>query len=329
MPIATRQPAYFTTGGSPAEERTATALRAAARDRWLRYYPIALGMGGLAGAWRTATGFGAPTWPAVALTVTCFIVWLSVTAMYAKHGGAHPRGAVADLRHPDQGFATGYLPVIALLLLAQLPVHAPAVRILDLVLFAGWALATAALVAHWLTTPRDRHAIHPGFALPVVAGPFVSCISLQANGWHALAQGVFALGVFFWLTFGTVIVNRLMTEQGLSDARFPTLAALMVPPATASIAWFGLNANRITTVGAGLAVILVMLTLVQLFIVPQYLRRPFVLSAWTFCFPVAASANTVGHWVVAAPSPGGHILAWSVLIPPPCSSAYSQLSLLG
>ena len=32
----------------------------------------------------------------------------------------------------------------------------------------------------------------------------------------------------------------------------------------------------------------------QLFIVPDYFRRPFTLSAWTFSFPMAAAAKTVG-----------------------------------
>ena len=93
---------------------------------------------------------------------------------------------------------------------------------------------------------------------------------MQANGWHALAQGLFTVGVYFGVTFGSLIVGRLMTEQRLSDARFPTLAVLMVPPATASTAWFGLNDNRITTFGIGLAAVLAMMALIQLFILPDY-----------------------------------------------------------
>jgi tellurite resistance protein len=137
---------------------------------------------------------------------------------------------------------------------------------------------------------------------------------LQANGWHSLAQGTFAVGVFFWIVFGTLIVGRLITEQRLSEARFPTLAVLMVPPATASIAWFALNDNRITPVGTGLAGVLAMMALVQFFIVPEYLRRPFTISAWSFSFPLAATANTVGHWAIAAPSPAARVLAWSILL---------------
>jgi len=283
------------------------------REEWLRRYPIALGLGGLGGAWRSAVGLGAPAWPAPCLSALCLGVWTAVTVMYVVKGRGDPRALIADLRHPEQGFALAYIPLIPLLLLA----HAPRTRVfyvLDLAVAAVWAIATAALVAHWITTPRERHAIHPGFSLPVIGGPFIACISLQANGWHSLAQAVFAIGVFFWTMFGTLIVGRLMTEESLSDARFPTLAILMVPPATASIGWFALNDNRITTIGTGLAGVLAMMALIQLFILPEYLRRPFTISAWSFSFPLAATANTVGHWAVAAPQPVARVLAWSALI---------------
>jgi tellurite resistance protein len=284
------------------------------RDRWLRLYPIALGMGGLGGSWRTAVALGAPAWPAICLAVLCLGAWVTVTAMYVVKGGARPRGLLTDLRHPEQGFALGYIPIIPLVLLANAVPRTAAFRILDLGLAVAWAVGTAALVAHWITTPRDRHAIHPGFSLPVVGGPFIACISLQANGWHSAATGVFFVGAYFWLTFGAVIVGRLMTEQRLSDARFPTLATLMVPPATASTAWFALNGNRSTTVGVGLAAVLAMMALVQLFILPEYVRHPFSISCWSFSFPLGSAANAVGHWAIAAPGPANWWLAWSTLI---------------
>jgi tellurite resistance protein len=288
--------------------------RTVERDQWLRWYPIALGLGGLGGAWRAGVGFGAPAWPSACLTLLCLGAWLTVTAMYVLKGRRDPQGFVADLRHPEHGFALGYIPVIPVLLVAQATPYTSGLRVLDLGLVALWAIVTAALVAHWITTPRDRHKIHPGLSLPVIAGPFISCISLQANGWHALAQGLFAVGVFFWAMFGTLIVGRLMTEQRLSDVRFPTLVTLMVPPATASTAWFALNDNRITTLGIGLAGVLGMMALIQLFILPEYLRRPFTISAWVFSFPMAATANTVGHWAIASPYPAARVLAWSTLM---------------
>lgn len=284
----------------------------APRRQTLRLYPIALGLGGLGGAWRTAIALGAPAWVAATLSALSLVAWIAVTALYVLNGGGRPRALLADLRHPEQGFALGYIPLIPLLLLTHAP-RTDAFRTLDLGLAAAWAAGTAALVAHWITTPRDRHAIHPGFSLPVVGGPFIACISLQANGWHAVAQGLFTVGIYFGVTFGSLIVGRLMTEQRLTDARFPTLAVLMVPPSTASIAWFGLNDNRSTPLGIGLAGVLAMMALVQLFIVPDYLRRPFTISWWSFSFPLASTANTMGHWAIAAPGPGSRLLTWSAL----------------
>ena len=242
------------TTAASVDSRTSTSA-IAGRAGWLRLYPVALGLGGLGGSWRTAIALGAPAWPAASLSALSLGAWFAVTVMYVLEGGGRPRAFTADLRHPEQGFALGYIPVIPLLLLAHAP-RTAGFRILDLGLAAAWAVGTAALVAHWITTPRDRHAIHPGFSLPVIGGPFIACISLQANGWHALAQGLFTVGVYFGVTFGSLIVGRLMTERRLTDARFPTLAVLMVPPATASTAWFGLNDNRITTFGIGLAAVL-------------------------------------------------------------------------
>jgi hypothetical protein len=60
------------------------------------------------------------------------------------------------------------------------------------------------------------------YSLPVVAGPFIAGIPLQANSWHYFAQGAFAVGIFFWMMFGTLIVGRLMTEERLAATRvFP------------------------------------------------------------------------------------------------------------
>jgi tellurite resistance protein len=185
----------------------------AGRAGWLRWYPIALGLGGLGGSWRTAVTLGAPAWPAASLSALSLGAWTTVTVMYVLRGGGRPRAFIEDLRHPEQGFALGYIPLIPLLLLAHAP-RTPGFRILDLGLAAVWAINTAALVAHWITTPRDRHAIHPGFSLPVIGGPFIACISLQGDGWYALAQGLFTVGVYFGVTFGSLIVSRLMPNNG-------------------------------------------------------------------------------------------------------------------
>jgi tellurite resistance protein len=112
----------------PATVGQAPTQRTAGRDQWLRLYPIALGLGGLGGAWRTAVRLGAPVWPSVCLAVLCLGAWLTITVMYVVTGGADPRKFLTDLRHREQGFALGYISIIPLLLLAGAP-RTPAFRI--------------------------------------------------------------------------------------------------------------------------------------------------------------------------------------------------------
>lgn len=67
---------------------------------------------------------------------------------------------------------------------------------------------------------------------------------------------------------------------------------------------FALTGNRISTAGIGLATMLAMMALIQLFVLPEYLRRPFTMSSWVFSFPLAATANTAGHWLLLSSTLG-------------------------
>ncbi|MEU4197174.1 hypothetical protein AB0E69_35100 [Kribbella sp. NPDC026611] len=84
-----------------------------------------------------------------------------------------------DLRHPLLGPLTAYIPVVALLLISnyarELGVLA---QWLTFAAIAALAINAAQLVAHWLSNPFDRNALHPRYLLPVTAGPFIAAITL-------------------------------------------------------------------------------------------------------------------------------------------------------
>jgi hypothetical protein len=69
------------TGAAWADSRMSASV-IVGRAAWLRLYPIALGVGGLGGSWRTAVALGAPAWPAVSLSVLSLGAWITVTVMY-------------------------------------------------------------------------------------------------------------------------------------------------------------------------------------------------------------------------------------------------------
>jgi hypothetical protein len=84
--LSTRAPRTDVTQrrGAPIDDQASPGT--GKRDRWFRVYPIALGLGGLSGAWRAATHLGAPAWPAVTLAVLCLGAWLTITVMYVLGG---------------------------------------------------------------------------------------------------------------------------------------------------------------------------------------------------------------------------------------------------
>ena len=109
-------------------------------------------------------------------------------------------GSHVDLRHPLFGPLTTYIPVIAVLLVAHYaPSLGEAAQWLTYAAVAALAINAAALVAHWLSAPLDQDAMHPGYFLPVVAGPFIASIGMAGVGDRAAAIAVFGIGIHFWL----------------------------------------------------------------------------------------------------------------------------------
>ena len=118
--------------------------------------------------------------------------------------------------------------------------------------------------------------------------------------------------MFFWLSIGTLIFNRLFTGAPLPDAIKPSLSVLVSPPAVAGIAWLVLTGGSIDTIGYALLGILCMLVLVQVLLFGQYRHLSFTMNFWAFTFPVAASANFVMRWLHAEQFPLWRVWSWSL-----------------
>jgi tellurite resistance protein len=95
---------------------------------------------------------------------------------------------------------------------------------------AALVIVAAQLLAHWLLGNLPAGTLHPGYFLPAVAGAFIASIGLSLSGWPHAAQTAFGVGVFFWLTIGTLIFGRLFTGWPLPDALKPSLSVLVSPP---------------------------------------------------------------------------------------------------
>jgi tellurite resistance protein len=111
--------------------------------------------------------------------------------------------------------------------------------------------------------------------------------------------------VLCWILLGSVLLNRLFYAPGLPAPLLPTLAIELAPPAVAGIAYFALTGGAVSLVSRALAGYAVLMALVQLSLLPAYLRLRFTPGFWAFTFSYAAAATDALLWIARERPPGG------------------------
>lgn len=273
----------------------------------LNTFAIGFGLAGLAEAWSAAApALGLPGWLPQVFWSIAAVAWLCLLTAHVVHGA---RGLREQLRHPAQGPLAALVPVIAMLLGADLSRYwFAAGRLVVVVALAAAAVFAGWLISTWLRGDLELEAVHGGYLLPTVAAGLVGADAAAAVGLRPLAWGAFGIGVFFWTVVTTLILLRLIIRPALPDALTPTLAIVLAPPAVAGLAWFQLAGPVPGPVPAALAGLTVLLALTQVAMLPRYRRLAFSLGFWSFTFPSAAVAAFTFVWLDAAAVPGRQLI---------------------
>jgi len=267
---------------------------------------ISFGMAGLATLWSTATA-ALDLWRLVPtiLWIGAAATWVWLIVAHSLRGSRSDETLLGQLKQPAQGPIAAIVPVVGLLLGAQLhsvwPIGGVGLALLSFVaaaLFAGWILG------FWHTGRLNPEAFHGAYLLPTVAAPLVASTVAAKLGFPLVAMAAFAVGIFFWVVLVTVLLSRLAFFPPLPDALTPTLAILLAPPAVAGSAWFAMNGIREDVVSLALLGMLCVMGLMQLFLIAVYRRLRFSLGFWSFTFPVASAAAYGIDWLEIAAFPG-------------------------
>lgn len=296
-------------GSRPASGRSAPEMLP------LGLFGIPLGLAGLGAAWSAGrAGLGASLWPEEVLFGASGTFWLAFSVIYLQRGWRRKGAFQADLKHPGGGPFASLIPLVGILLAAHYSEHLPALGKWSLFLFvAALAVVATQLLAHWVTGGVTMQSIHPGYFLPVVAGPFVSSIGFTTVHAPEAATAAFGVGVFFWLVLGTVVTVRLMTGGPLPAPAVPALSAYLAAPATASVAWHVSHPDGAGDLQLALIGVLLMMLLMQVALLGEYRALPFSTLFWVFTFPVATTSNFAIRWFAASTVPGRDIYAWAIL----------------
>jgi tellurite resistance protein len=260
---------------------------------------IPFGLSGLAAVWTGAgrdlgwtEGIGDALWGVAG------IAWVWMIVAHSMRGAKSTDTLASQLRHPAQGPIAALVPIVGMLLGATLfrvlPWAGTTLVIASIVaaaLFAGWILAS------WTSGQVPIDSVHGGYFLPTVAAGLVAATASAEVGLTVLAEGVFAVGILFWVVIFVLLLGRLATRPELPPALTPTLAIIVAPPAVAGTAWFAITGARVGPIDYALAGVTVVMVLMQLFLVPRYRKLGFSLGFWSFTFPFAAVGGYGIEWL--------------------------------
>jgi tellurite resistance protein len=275
-------------------------------------FGIAFGIVGLAETWAAAEPtLGTPHTVPNVLNILAAVVWAAVLVAYAAQG---PRQILADLR--DRVFApfVTLSTIVALFLAASLSEYAfDAGRALVVVFVVITIVVGGWMTGQWIMADLDPDFAHPGYFLPTVAGGLVAAYASAQVHLHTLAQATFGIGMLSWLLVGSLLLNRLFFRPALPPALLPTLAIEVGPPAVAGIAYTALTGGATDTVAYALAGYTILMVLVQLRLVPLYVRLGFSPGFWAFAFAYAAVATDALLWIGLKHPAGATFYAATIL----------------
>ncbi|MEI5009335.1 TDT family transporter [Streptomyces sp. PmtA] len=282
----------------------------------LPHFAIPLGIAGLGGAWTAGVlVLQAPEWVDDTLYTVAGVLWLLFSAVYIGERARHRGAFRSDRESAASGAGAAFLPVVGILLIVHFGRYMPlaAARTVCWILVAALAVVAAQLLAHWLTGQLTFQQLHPGYTLPLVAGPFIAAIGLASVQAVSAARAALGVGMFFWVVIGGVITARLITGGPLPERVLPSLSVLLAPPAAGGIATFVAYPGPIGPLQLAFFGVFVVMALVQIALLKAYLCLPFSLGFWNFTFPVSASANYSLRWLGESEFDGRDGLAWGVL----------------
>jgi tellurite resistance protein len=310
------------TGGHAIVQRTTPGQKRVTPN----LFGISFGIAGVAEAWAAVGAlFAAPGAVADTIWMIAAVVWVITILAYLRYTGVGQR-LRADLIDPVFAPFLAVAGIVPMLLGAALAAHARtagvtifAIALIATIGFGGW------LIGQWIVSEMTLQQWHPGYFLPTVAGGYLAATTSAELGYGSLAKLMFGYGTVSWLVLGSILLQRLFTQPRLPVPLLPTMAIEVAPPVVAGVAWFAINGGRIDGVALALAGYALLMTLVQLRLVPLYRSVPFGPSWWAFSFSYAAVFVDAIHWLSVEHTTHGQ--AWAYVLATIVSAAVLVLVL--
>jgi tellurite resistance protein len=280
------------------------------------FFSIPFGMVGLARAWQLASGYyHFPAQIGNMLYLATAVVFLLLCAIVLVKLVLEPKILISNLTHPVLGPFNSLMPITGMLLAVGLQPYAHHVAfVLFLIFFVATILLGGWMVGQWVVSPTlDSEQFNSGYFLPTVAGGLLCGDSAARFGLVGLGWVGFGIGIISWLMLGSITLNRLSFRLRLPAALIPTMAIELAPSVVGGNAYFRLAGSHPDVFSYMLAGYAILMVLLQLRLLPLYLKLSFTPSFWAFTFPWAAAVGDAIVWINMTHLKGGAILSYVLL----------------
>ncbi len=258
----------------------------------LAFFAIVMGMSGLSIAWlKSAAILHFSEMPGTIMAGLALVLYLIIIVLYTAKFIKHRDAVKADLAHPVKlnFFATITISLLLLTVCANhlVPAASPFLFVFGAIVHLG---VTFYILNSWIQrTGIDVIHLNPAWFIPVV-GNIVVPVAMPKGFPADIGIFCFSIGLVFWLSLLSVVLNRLFFHHPIPERLLPTLAILIAPPAIAFLAYFKLTGH----IDFGAKIFLAMALFFTLFLgtqIPRLSRIPFALSWWAYSFPLTAATT--------------------------------------
>jgi len=261
----------------------------------LKFYPImmfaiVMGISGLTIAYQKATEFiGFPHAIGNIMMYVALALFAIISLVYIIKIVKYPKAVMNEWKHPVRinFFSAVSISMLMLAIITRHDFHTMGA----IFWYIGTALhmfMTLYTISFWINHNQEIAHSNPAWFIPIVGNVLVPVGGIGlAPQWILIY--FFSVGVFFWIIFLSIVLNRIIFHHQLAQKFMPTLFIMLAPPAVAFIAYFKLF-HVVDTFAMFVYSIALFFTLMLAFMFKRFLGMKFFISWWAFIFPLAAMA---------------------------------------
>ncbi len=261
----------------------------------LKFYPvmmfaIVMGISGLTIALQKSAEFlGFPAIVGQTMMYVALGLFALISLIYLIKLLRYPKAVLAEWKHPVRinFFSAISISMLMLAIITRHDFHTMGAWFW----YAGTAMhtyMTLYTITFWINHNQEISHSNPAWFIPIVGNVLVPVGGIGLASQMVLMY-YFSIGLFFWIIFLAVIMNRIIFHHQLAQKFLPTLFIMLAPPAVAFIAYFKLF-HSLDMFAHFLYSIALFFTFMLAFMFRSFLGLKYFISWWAFIFPLAAMA---------------------------------------